>query len=123
MRALISILVAALLVAVATLARIALGPTLGALSPFMLYIAAVLAAGLVRGPFCGLLVLVAGGLVGFRIFLSHQGVAPPGSVTALVIFWVVSAAVLVTANELRNQLTLAMNRLTAAIERSENPHA
>lgn len=117
-QALISLLVAGALVAVATLARAALGAQLGALSPFMLYVAAVLVAGLVRGPICGALVMLAGGAVGFRLFLSPHGVAPPGSVVALMVFWGVSAPVLVTANELRVQLTRAMARLTAALERS-----
>ncbi|TAJ72145.1 MAG: hypothetical protein EPO51_08490 [Phenylobacterium sp.] len=117
-QALISIVVAAILVGLATMARMALGPKLGALSPFMLYVAAVLIAGLVRGPFCGALVMLAGGGVGFALFLAPNGVAPPGSVAALMIFLAVSAPVLVTANELRVQLGRAMARLTAAVERN-----
>lgn len=118
LQALISIAVAAVLVGVATLGRAALGPKLGALSPFMLYVPAVLLAGLVRGPFCGALVMLAGGLVGFRLFVSTNGVAQDGSVVALMIFWGVSAPVLVTANELRVQLGRAMARLSAALERN-----
>jgi len=118
LQALISIAVAVVLVGAATLGRAALGPKLGALSPFMLYVAAVLLAGLVRGPFCGALVMLAGGLVGFRLFLSANGVAQDGSVVALMIFWGVSAPVLVTANELRVQLGRAMARLSAALERN-----
>jgi K+-sensing histidine kinase KdpD len=117
-QALISIAVAAVLVALATLARMALGPELGALSPFMLYVAAVLIAGLVRGSGCGALVMLAGGAVGFILCLGPDGAAPPGSVAALMIFWGVSAPVLVTANELRVQLGRAMARLTAAVERN-----
>jgi len=116
-QALISIVVAALLVGLATLARAALGPKLGGLSPFMLYVAAVLIAGLVRGPFCGGLVMLAGGILGFMLFLVTDGVAAPGSVVALMIFWGVSAPVLVTANELRVQLGRAMARLSAALDR------
>jgi len=116
-QALISIVVAAVLVGLATLARAALGPKLGGLSPFMLYVAAVLIAGLVRGPFCGALVMLAGGILGFMLFLNTNGVAPPGSVVALMIFWGVSAPVLVTANELRVQLGRAMARLSAALDR------
>jgi K+-sensing histidine kinase KdpD len=117
-QALISIAIAAVLVGAATLARAALTPQLGALSPFMLYVAAVLVAGLVRGPFCGALVLLAGGLIGFRLFLSPGGVTQHGSIIALMIFWGVSAPVLVTANELRVQLGRAMARLSAALDRN-----
>ncbi len=115
LQALISILVATFLVAAATAARAALGPKLGALSPFMLYVAAVLVAGLVRGPVCGALVMLGGGAAGFTLFL--DGAAREGSVVALMIFWGVSAPVLVTANELRVQLGRAMARLSEALER------
>lgn len=117
LQALISVVVAALLVGAATLARAALGPKLGALSPFMLYVAAVLVAGLVRGPACGALVMLGGGALGFTLFLNADGAAPDGSMVALMIFWGVSAPVLVTANELRVQLGRAMARLSAALER------
>lgn len=120
LQALITILVAIVLIGAATLLRAALGPRLGGLSPFMLYVAAVLAAGLVRGPLCGALVMLGGGVLGFRLFLAVDGVAPDGSVVALMIFWGVSAPVLVTANELRVQLTNAMARLTAALDRNNN---
>lgn len=123
LQALITVLVAALLVGVTTLLRAALTPALGALSPFMLYVAAVLVAGLVRGPFCGLLVMLAGGVIGFRLFLSRNGVAEHGSMVALMIFWGVSAPVLVTANELRVQLRVAMERLTAALQRNGRAHS
>jgi len=118
LNALISIVVAAALVGLATLARAALGPKLGALSPYMLYVAAVLVAGLIRGPFCGALVMLGGGILGFILFLSPGGVAQEGSVVALMIFWGVTAPVLVTANELRVQLGRAMARLSAALDRS-----
>lgn len=114
---LISLALAIVLVGVTTLMRAALTPALGALSPFMLYVAAVLVAGLVRGPLCGAMVMLGGGLVGFRLFLSHDGVTEPGSQLALMIFWGVSAPVLVTASELRVQLRTAMDRLTAALQR------
>jgi len=114
---LLTVAVAAALAAGATLLRLALTPQLGALSPFMLYVAAVLVAGLARGPLCGALVMLAGGLAGFRLFLSHGGVAAPGAELALMIFWGVSAPVLVTANELRVQLKDAMDRLSAALRR------
>jgi len=118
LQAAITVAVAAVLVGATTLLRAALTPQLGALSPFMLYVAAVLVAGLVRGPFCGALVMLASGLLGFRLFLSHHGVTEPGSVVALMIFWGVSAPVLVTANELRVQLKVAMQRLSAALQRN-----
>lgn len=118
-QALISILVAVVLVGAATLARAALGPKLGALSPFMLYVAAVLVAGLVRGPVCGALVMLGGGIAGFMLFLDPAVASRDGSVVALMIFWGVTAPVLVTANELRVQLGRAMARLSAALDRSD----
>ena len=114
---LISVVVAAVLVGATTMLRASLTPHLGALSPFMLYVAAVLVAGLARGPLCGALVMLGGGLVGFQLFLNHGGVHQPGAELALMIFWGVSAPVLVTANELRVQLGVAMARLTAALRR------
>lgn len=117
--AFISVFVAAVLLAVATAARAALTPQLGALSPFMLYVGAVLLAGLVRGAFCGALVMLGGGVLGLTLFLDHASVAQQGSIIALMIFWGVSAPVLVTANELRNQLRVSMARLSAALGRSD----
>ncbi len=120
-QALISLAVAGVLVAAATGVRAALTPMIGDLSPFMLYVGAVLVAGLVRGAFCGGLVMLAGGLIGTRLFLSHHGVVEPGSMISVMIFWGVSAPVLVTANELRVQLGGAMARLSAALDR-KNSH-
>lgn len=118
LQALLSLLVAGLLVAAATLLRIALTPQLGVLSPFMLDVAAVLVAGLVRGPLCGALVMLGGGVVGLQVFLSPHGVPQSGATVALMVFWGVSAPVLVVANELRVQLGQAMARLSAALDRS-----
>jgi len=118
----ISTVVAALLVAVATLARVVLDGQLGALSPFMLYVAAVLGAGLVRGPLCGALVMLGGGVCGLQLFLSPHHVDGSASIIALMIFWGVSALVLVTANELRVHLNETMRRLSAAIERRGGGH-
>jgi K+-sensing histidine kinase KdpD len=118
---LITVVVAALLVAAATGLRAALAPHLGVLSPFMIYIAAVLAAGLIRGPLCGAIVMLGGGLIGYSLFLSPTGHAPTGSVLSLMLFWAVAAPVLVTANELRVQLRTAMNRLTEALRRGDRP--
>lgn len=117
LQALINLAVAAVLVAAATGVRAALTPMLGALSPFMLYVGAVLVAGLMRGAFCGGLVMLGGGIVGTRLFLSHDGVVEPGAMIAVMVFWGVSAPVLVTANELRVQLGGAMARLSAALDR------
>jgi K+-sensing histidine kinase KdpD len=118
LQAAISIVAAATLLALATLGRLALGPHLADIAaPFMLYVAAVLAAGLLRGAFCGGLVLLGGGFLGLRLFLSPHGVPQPGAVVSLMLFWGVSALVLVTANELRVQLGAAMRRLSAALER------
>lgn len=114
----ISLAVAAVLVGLATLARAALASQLGMFSPFMLYVAAVLAAGLVRGPVCGALVMLGGGILGFRLFASAHGEAAPGAVLSLMLFWGVSAPVLVTANELRVQLAVAMRRLSEALQRN-----
>lgn len=114
---LISVAVAVALVGVATLTRVALTPQLGVLSPFMLYVGAVLAAGLIRGPLCGALVMLAGGALGVSLFLMPNHAATQGSMISLMIFWGVSAPVLVTANELRVQLSTAMARLTAALQR------
>ena len=118
LRGLISLGVAAALVGVVTLARAALSPVLGPLSPYMLYVAAVLVAGLIRGPFCGALVMFAGGAMAWRLFVAPNGAAPGPSMVSLMIFWGVSALVLVTANELRVQLQVAMARLSAALRRN-----
>ncbi|MDZ4374188.1 MAG: hypothetical protein U1C74_22575 [Phenylobacterium sp.] len=118
-QAAITMILAALLVAAVTLARMALGGFLGSHSPFMLYVAAVLVAGLVRGPVCGILVMVAGGAVGMRLFMGSDGPDAAGSMIALGIFWTVSAMVLVTANELRVQLKVAMDRLSEALQRRQ----
>jgi two-component system sensor histidine kinase KdpD len=117
-QALISLAVATVLVGATTAVRVALAPQLGALSPFMLYVAAVLVAGLIRGPLCGGLVMLAGGVLGLRLFLMPHHAEAQGSMLALMIFWGVSAPVLVTANELRVQLREAMARLSAALQRS-----
>ncbi len=117
MQAVISIIIAVILIALTTSVRMALTPYLGGLSPFMLYVVGVLVAGLVNGSFCGLLVMLGGGMLGFQLFLSPDGVAERGSILALMLFWGVSAPVLATASELRSQLRDAMNRLSAAIDR------
>lgn len=113
----IAIAVAAGLLAITTTLRMALTPYLGGLSPFMLYVAAVLLAGLISGPFSGALVMLIGGFLGFQLFLSPDGVSREGSILSLMLFWGVSAPVLATASELRSQLRDAMTRLTAAIDR------
>jgi len=114
---LLSGVVAAALVGAATAGRIALSPHIGDLSPFMLYIAAVLIAGLVRGAFCGALVMLGGGIAGFVLFLAPYGLTHKGSILSLMLFWGVATPVLATANELRVQLSDAMARLTAALDR------
>lgn len=119
LRGLVSLAVAAALVGVATLARAALSPVLGPLSPFMLYVPAVLLAGLIRGPVCGATVMFAAGIIGLRLFLAPSGAATTPSVVELMIFWGVSAPVLATANELRVQLGDAMARLSAALRRND----
>ena len=116
-QAAICVVVAAILVAITTGVRMALTPYLGSLSPFMLYVAAVLVAGLVRGPFCGALVMLGGGGLGLWLFLSPGGVLQPGAILALMLFRGVATPVLATASELRVQLSDAMARLTAALDR------
>lgn len=117
LRGVTAILIAAVLLAVTTALRWALIPYLGGLSPFMLYIAAVLVAGLVSGPFCGALVMLVGGFLGYELFLTPDGVAHQGSILSLMLFWGVATPVLATASELRNQLRDAMARLSVAIDR------
>jgi K+-sensing histidine kinase KdpD len=114
---LVSLLIAGGLVAAVTLARAALSPQLGALSPFMLYIAAVVVAGMVRGPLCGVLVILGGGACGMRFFLNPYETPREGALLSLIIFCMVSTLVLVTANELRVHLKLSMDRLAAALAR------
>ncbi len=109
-----AVALAAVLLGITTVARAALTPHLGNLSPFMLYVAAVLAAGLIHGSLCGALVMLGGGVLGLYLFLEP---GQQGSILALMIFWGVSAPVLVTANELRVQLREAMARLSAALGR------
>ena len=116
-RGIISILVAGVLLALTTGVQTLLKPYLGTLSPYMLYVAAVLVAGLVSGPLCGGVVMLAGGLLGLRPFLGPDGGAQHGSILALMLFWGVSTPVLATANELRVQLRDAMARLSAALDR------
>lgn len=115
-QAVISVALAVILVAVTTLVRAGLSPFLGALSPFMLYVAAVLVAGLARGALCGVVVMIAGGAVAMRLFLMSGGATLPGAWISLILFWMVSGLVLATANELRVQLSVAMQRLTAVLE-------
>jgi hypothetical protein len=98
----------------------ALGPYLGPLSPFMLYVGAVLVAGLVRGPVCGALVMAAGGYLGLRLFLLPAGAAAEGGAFSMVIFWCIATPVLFTANELRVQLGGAMAQLSAALRRQSD---
>jgi hypothetical protein len=109
--------IAAVLVAAATLTRAALHPYLGTPSPFMLFVGAVLVAGLVRGPACGAIVMAAGGLAGLRLFLSPDGVSIAGAGLAMIVFWSISIPVLFTASELRAQLGGALGRLSAAVRR------
>ena len=116
-RGIISILVAGVLLALTTGVQTLLKPYLGTLSPYMLYVAAVLVAGLVSGPLCGGVVMLAGGLLGLRPFLGPDGGAQHGSILALMLFWGVATPVLATANELRVQLRDAMARLSAALDR------
>lgn len=111
-----AVALAVLLLGVTTGAQVALAHRVGGLSPFMLYVAAVLGAGLIHGPLCGTMVLLGGGLLGLTVVLPPN---QPGSIPALLIFWMVAGGVLVTANELRVQLSVAMARLSAALERSD----
>lgn len=118
--ALVGVILAAVLLVLTTTVRSALTPHLGDLSPFMLYVAAVLVAGLIHGAFCGALVMLGGGVLGLTLFLAP---GQQGSIIALMLFWGVSAPVLVTANELRVQLREAMARLSAALARHKSPPA
>jgi hypothetical protein len=64
--------------------------------------------------------MLGGGLLGYELFLSPDGVAQKGSMLALMMFWGVATPVLATASELRSQLRDAMTRLSAAIDRKGN---
>lgn len=120
-QAFVSILLAAVLVAVATLARYALASQLGLISPFMLYVLAVLIGGLVRGVFCGTIVLLASGVLGYQLFLAPYGASTLGSILSLFLFWGVALPVLATAAELRAQLNGALSRLSEALARNDRP--
>ena len=103
---LITMVIAAVLVIVLTLARALLNPVLGSLSPFMLYVFAVLVAGLVRSSACGVLVMIGSGLCGYYLFVEPQNswdLKLPGLI-ALLVFWLVSGLVLLAARALRPHL-------------------
>ena len=51
-----------------------------------------------HGDTVGALVMLAGGIVGLQLFLSHEGSPRHGAILALMLFWGVSAPVLVTAS-------------------------
>mgnify|MGYP006183576459 CR=1 FL=1 len=53
-----------------------------------------------------------------RSFFQAQARTAHIAVLSLMLFWGVSAPVLVTANELRVQLGVAMRRLSAALQRN-----
>jgi K+-sensing histidine kinase KdpD len=109
---LITVLLAAILVAAFTGVRALLNPLLGAHSPLMIYILAVLIAGFARGGLCGLLVIFASGFVGEYLFA-----APPGelrltiaTLTSLALFWTVSLLVLGMTLELARRANEVLNR-------------
>lgn len=97
------------------MARAALGPLLGDNSPYMLFIAAVLVAGFARGVLCGLVVMLGGGVAGLLLFSGWQGdwATAIGPMVSLVVFWAVSALVLMMSNELRRHANAAFSRLQA----------
>jgi K+-sensing histidine kinase KdpD len=113
----VCLLVAALLVGAATYVRSLLTPELGRLSPFMLYVAAVVLAGLLRGALCGLFVMLGGGLCGLFLFLSPGASPSTSAYVALAVFWAVSALVLLVSNELRLGLKATMDKVRALATR------
>ncbi len=118
----VTLLVAAGLLAATTSLRAVLTPELGAQSPFMLYVAAVVLAGVLRGAFCGALVMLGGGASGLFLFLEPGGVSEPGLI-ALVVFWLVSSVVLAVANELRLGVKATFDRVQAIARRRQEEGA
>ena len=79
-------------VAVVTLLRWPLSPTLGQQQSYLLFVLAVLAASLRAGLWSGVLATVLGGLVGSYMF--GGDLASPGNVTRLLLFVIVAVGVL-----------------------------
>lgn len=107
----VSMIVAAALIGAATGVRGLLGPVLGAHSPFMLYVGAVLFAGFLRGPLCGAMVMAGGVTLGMGLFMSPGHTPTTDMVVAAGIFLVISALVLLVSNELRLGLKATMDRV------------
>jgi hypothetical protein len=118
-----------MLASVFTAARLILDPVLGHASPYVLYIAAVLIAGFVRGALCGALVMIAGGLTGLTLFSGWEGdlLQPSAPLVSLAIYGMVSGLVLMMANELRLHANAAFERArpragrTRSAGQAENP--
>jgi hypothetical protein len=117
-RPLICLAVALPLVFAFTVARSILIPVLGAQSPYMLYVAAVLIAGFARGGFCGFLVMLGSGLTGFMLFAGwDRSLATLGGpLASLLCFWVVAALALMMANELRRHANVTFSRLRRQVD-------
>jgi K+-sensing histidine kinase KdpD len=115
---LVSLLLAALIVTAFSILRAGLTPELDENSPYMLYVAAVLVAGFARGGFCGLLVLIGGGLAGFYLFADPQNTwaKTPGALASLGLFWLVGGLVLLAARELRNQVNDTFTRFRQRLD-------
>lgn len=123
--ALVSVMVAMLIVGVFTLLRAGLAPTLDDHSPYMLYVAAVLIASFLRSRFCGFVVLVASGLAGSYFFVEPAGelTMTPSAITALGIFWAVSALVLLAAHEMRGHVLSNFARIGERLNEIDSPPA
>ena len=115
--AVVSMIVAAGLIGAATAIRSLLSPMLGHHAPFMFYVGAVLLAGFLRGPLCGAMVMVAGGTLGLKLFLSPDQTPSAGMLAEAGIFLVVSGLVLLVSNELRLGLKATMDRVRALADR------
>ena len=117
------VLLAAIFGSVFTAARVILDPVLGNSSPYVLYIAAVLIAGFARGAFCGVLVMLVGGLTGLMMFSGWDWnlTRLSAPLVSLAIFWMVSGLVLLMANELRLHANAAFERAKPRTEQTRAP--
>jgi hypothetical protein len=120
----ISVGVATAILAVFSVLRAGLTPQLGGHSPYMLFVAAVLVAGFARGGFCGLLVLISGGVVGFYFFADPQvgWDKAQGALGSLGLYGMVAGLVLLAAHELRSHVNDTFARFRMRLEQEAGTH-
>lgn len=104
--AVLSFVFGILLVGAGTLVRALLTGQMQSQSPFLVYVAPVVAGTLVVGPVCGALVIAGSALTGLYFFTGPPGSwgAHPGNVVDLVTFCLVSFSVLLPIAGLRRRL-------------------